>query len=287
MRMGSGVSDIVVCAQAPRSTCRCSCSWLHATQSRLLSALPCGHVPARTQLVGGTQRDPIRYCIEWDLLPRHKKFVRFTASNTARPKWVTIREWVPPNAEVDAFWNEPLRAIFTFWWVTGVVFRGRSTGHAGCRASHAREVASHYMHMCVYMLPPAAHPHPDTHLQSVCADAAAMPAPAGPTATSCSGRGPTRCRLARCCGWMCVTWPLCRRVPHIAPSLTWTCSPARSSCCGCGLAQPACRPGAACPGWIVLQRSDGERSAGWQRRCTCTLAATAAGARTVAVVVAL
>jgi hypothetical protein len=57
----------------------------------------------------------VRYCIEWDLLPKHKKYVRFTAKGPETPKWVTIREWVPPNEEVDKFWNTPLRAIFTFW----------------------------------------------------------------------------------------------------------------------------------------------------------------------------
>jgi hypothetical protein len=62
-----------------------------------------------------TQRDPVRYCIDWDLLPKHKKYVRFTAKGPKSPDWVTIREWTPPNAEVDKFWNEPLRAIFTFW----------------------------------------------------------------------------------------------------------------------------------------------------------------------------
>jgi hypothetical protein len=66
-------------------------------------------------LKGATQRDPVRYCIDWDLLPRHKKYVRFTAKGPKSPNWVTIREWAPPNAEVDKFWNEPLRAIFTFW----------------------------------------------------------------------------------------------------------------------------------------------------------------------------
>lgn len=67
-------------------------------------------------LNGATQRDPIRYCIDWNLLPRQKKYVRFTAKGPKSPGFVTLREWTPPNAEVDKFWNEPLRAIFTFWW---------------------------------------------------------------------------------------------------------------------------------------------------------------------------
>jgi hypothetical protein len=49
------------------------------------------------------------------LLPKHKKYVRFMAKTAKTPNWVTIRQWLPPNAEVDQFWNEPLRAIFTFW----------------------------------------------------------------------------------------------------------------------------------------------------------------------------
>lgn len=66
-------------------------------------------------LNGATQRDPVRYCIEWDTLPKHKKFVRFTAKGPKSPSWVTVREWTPPDAEVSKYWNEPLRAIFTFW----------------------------------------------------------------------------------------------------------------------------------------------------------------------------
>lgn len=69
-----------------------------------------------TQMLNGaTQKDPVRYCIDWDLLPRHKKYVRFTAKAATSPKWATIREWVPPSEEVAKYWNEPLRAIFTFW----------------------------------------------------------------------------------------------------------------------------------------------------------------------------
>lgn len=57
----------------------------------------------------------MRYCIDWNLQPKQKKYVRFSAKSAKTPTWVTIREWTPPNAEVDAYWNEPLRAIFTFW----------------------------------------------------------------------------------------------------------------------------------------------------------------------------
>jgi hypothetical protein len=66
-----------------------------------------------TQLLGVTQRDPVRYTIDWELRPGMKKAVRFSAASGS--KSVLIREWTPPNAEVASFWNEPLRAIFTFW----------------------------------------------------------------------------------------------------------------------------------------------------------------------------
>lgn len=64
-------------------------------------------------LLGVTQRDPVRYTIDWELRPGMKKAVRFSAASGS--KSVLIREWTPPNAEVASFWNEPLRAIFTFW----------------------------------------------------------------------------------------------------------------------------------------------------------------------------
>lgn len=66
-------------------------------------------------LNGATQKDPVRYCIEWDLLDQKDKFVRFTAKSVSHPDWVVLREWKPNSAEVNAFWNEPLRAIITFW----------------------------------------------------------------------------------------------------------------------------------------------------------------------------
>jgi hypothetical protein len=67
-------------------------------------------------LNGATQKDPIRYCIEWDLdVPADKKVVRFTAKSVTHPDWVVLREWRPSSPEVAAYWNEPLRAIITFW----------------------------------------------------------------------------------------------------------------------------------------------------------------------------
>jgi hypothetical protein len=67
-------------------------------------------------LLGASQRDPVQYCIEWDLYqPPTKKRVTFTARSLAHPAWVVLREWRPSSDEVGRFWNEPLRAIFTFW----------------------------------------------------------------------------------------------------------------------------------------------------------------------------
>ncbi|WIA13910.1 hypothetical protein OEZ85_002481 [Tetradesmus obliquus] len=67
-------------------------------------------------LNGATQKDPIRYCIEWDLgVPAAQKFVRFTAKSVSHPDWVVLREWKPSSPEVAAYWDEPLRAIITFW----------------------------------------------------------------------------------------------------------------------------------------------------------------------------
>lgn len=67
-------------------------------------------------LKGATQKDPIRYCIEWDLTkPGQNKFVKFTAKSASMQDFVTLREWKPSSNEVAEFWNEPLRAIITFW----------------------------------------------------------------------------------------------------------------------------------------------------------------------------
>lgn len=65
--------------------------------------------------LGATQKDPVRYCIEWDLTKPTGKYVRFTAKSVKHPDWVVLREWKPSSPEVAAFWNEPLRAIITFW----------------------------------------------------------------------------------------------------------------------------------------------------------------------------
>ena len=62
---------------------------------------------------GISQRDPIKYCISWDLFTRDK-FIRFTAQSAGKPL-VVVREWKPSNDEVNKFWDVPLRAIFTFW----------------------------------------------------------------------------------------------------------------------------------------------------------------------------
>jgi hypothetical protein len=48
-------------------------------------------------------------------VPADKKFVRFTAKSVTHPDWVVLREWHPSSPEVAAYWNEPLRAIITFW----------------------------------------------------------------------------------------------------------------------------------------------------------------------------
>jgi hypothetical protein len=63
---------------------------------------------------GISQRDPIKYCIVWDLLTSNDKYVRFTAQAAGKPR-VVVREWNPSSEEVNKYWDVPLRAIFTFW----------------------------------------------------------------------------------------------------------------------------------------------------------------------------
>eukprot|EP00775_Hariotina_reticulata_P006081 gene6081-6321_t len=72
-------------------------------------------------LLGATQHDPVRYCIDWDLRQPNNKFVKLIAKSKAHPAWVVLREWKPSSPEVASFWSEPLRAIFTFWSNNSIV----------------------------------------------------------------------------------------------------------------------------------------------------------------------
>lgn len=89
-------------------------------QSLLVGGNPAANDDPLSQLPlqlldGATQEDPVDYCIKWDLTQPDNRYVRFTAKRDTDQDWVLLREWKPSSPEVAAYWNEPMRALISFW----------------------------------------------------------------------------------------------------------------------------------------------------------------------------
>lgn len=67
-----------------------------------------------TGVPGITVKDPVHYCIHWDLRSANNKTLEWTARAPGKPVQ-TVRRWTPENEELNKYWDVPLRAIFTFW----------------------------------------------------------------------------------------------------------------------------------------------------------------------------
>ncbi|KAF8066204.1 ycf42 [Scenedesmus sp. PABB004] len=180
-------------------------------------------------LGGASQVDPIRYCIEWDLLARDAKFVRFTAKSTAHKDWVVLREWKPSSPEVNAFWSEPMRAIITFW------SNNHITNWSGPYNIPADKIVwAHLKDVTFKPRGPAFCPKPDHDLQ-----------PSTPTPSP--ARRPPRAARTACPPAAAMASAAAPQAPAPAPLVV----PSAAQAAGSGGAGPAAAPSAL---WLVGSR---------------------------------
>jgi hypothetical protein len=105
------------------------------------------HMDRMLQVTGApgiTVKDPVHYCIHWDLRSANNKTLEWTARAPGKPVQ-TVRRWTPENEELNKYWDVPLRAIFTIWsnrhiveW-SGESWRHQEALHVCIPPLHLRE----------------------------------------------------------------------------------------------------------------------------------------------------